>query len=415
MADELTFQDARLLLAKGLKERLDAHASKLELLRARELRKSAGRPLAKSDLCPLCGNLDTPATCTCLRKTETKKDEVAGYGGDASSGDSMAMSEMCKSCGKAGDLCKCATCKAELGKSDDKMLASLGKSEKCKTPGCDNEVGGASRQRLHPSSGYCPSCYSPDKHLGDWSDNALEARHSQTKDPRVAAEIQRRAKPVKKDEKSVANANKELKGFKSIATNLVAPIKTKPTMKAETMPRAKSVPEAPVAGAREPKAGKKIEAEGSGGQTKPSLKKNALAAIMGKGITQQSPLHGDKPHDPTAIHKLPLPGMTDPKVGGAHPETAAALAALKPVKAPKGVTGVPGKQPPGMGGGDAHKVAAVPPPIPPQARKSEVPATAKKPAVLPGTRRGKTLKVEPAPPTEGLSMLNHNRTLAGVR
>lgn len=55
-------------LAKTIQGRIDAYERDLRDLRARELR--------KQELCPVCGNIDEPTTCTCLKKAEHCKNDA---------------------------------------------------------------------------------------------------------------------------------------------------------------------------------------------------------------------------------------------------------------------------------------------------------------------------------------------------
>lgn len=72
-----TPQEVRAELAKVIKSKVEAFADHVKTLRAKELSKSEakGGKLSKAELCPLCGNPDRPGTCICLRKNA-----VAGYG-----------------------------------------------------------------------------------------------------------------------------------------------------------------------------------------------------------------------------------------------------------------------------------------------------------------------------------------------
>lgn len=105
---------------KTIKERVEAFAVGVEDLRKREVR-SLNK--AEMDLCPLCGNADVPDQCTCLVKSFTPKmpamvkppktpgmqpaTPAVPVPGSHGKPAGMAKDEMCKSCGKAGDLCKC--------------------------------------------------------------------------------------------------------------------------------------------------------------------------------------------------------------------------------------------------------------------------------------------------------------------
>jgi hypothetical protein len=55
-------------LAKTVQERINAFEHDLRDLRTREVR--------KAELCPVCGNLDEPTTCTCLKKAEHCKNDA---------------------------------------------------------------------------------------------------------------------------------------------------------------------------------------------------------------------------------------------------------------------------------------------------------------------------------------------------
>lgn len=450
MADKPSLNETKAFLASELKKTLADHTARIEDIRAREAKAVAKRAskLAKAEkTCKGCGKkfdsvgptqseycggcnrkpkdaegkvrkndlMTTPdsgaPTSMGMSEKSMRKDAMAGQ---APGGGDMTLSEMCKSCGKSGDLCKCATCKSELGKA----AMPFEKGEKCETPGCKNEAKGA--------SGYCPTCLLSGP------------------EPKVLHPSDKKRGKVKKDEKgaaaSVANANKELGGFKSLAQHPTAPFKTKPgtvgtagkseglgkksppgkfhdlpeklaregkskssaeaiawsaydkskgkTAKAE-LPAVKAAPEKKSPKAKLPGMPKKVDATGSGGQVEKgkSMKKAAIDVALG----MQKPAA----HDPMAIHTMKLPGMGKPmpppvpKVNGMHPNTAqglhavgvgmhpetrASLGALpRPSAVSQGGVGVPGKQPAGMGGGDAHKIAAVPPPIPAAARKDETP------------------------------------------
>lgn len=400
MADKPSLNDTRAFLAAELKKTLADHTARIEDIRAREQKAVAKRAskLAKAEkTCKGCGKKFDSVSATpseycggCNRKPKDAEGKVRKGGdlmtspdsgaptsmgmsekmgknsqaGEAPGGGDMALSEMCKGCGRPGGLCKCGTCKSELGKSDDKMSTLFGKDPKKSVMPKGARKGKDVGARAG-GGGVCSECgesgHGPSKHM-------------------------------KKDEKSVATANKELGGFKSLAASPAMPMKTKPGVKPgapvgkKELPAVKAVPAKKTPGAKLPGMPKKVDTtEGSGGDVKKGLKKGAMDVALG----MQKPVASD----PLAHTKLALPGMGPkrpppvPKVNGMHPNTAqglhavgvgmnpetrAGLAALpRPSAVSQGGMGVPGKQPAGMGGGDAHKIAAVPPPIPAAARKDE--------------------------------------------
>jgi hypothetical protein len=354
-SNEISFQDARVQLAKSLKELVTAHEVKIAGLRARELKKSnGGKVLLKSELCLLCANANS--ACTCLSKAQkgdcfecgkpigslTGGQTMMDHGkpicgscnrkpplhnapkkdGDVPEKLKIDKSELCKSCNKSEPLCKCKMVKEEL-KSDPS------KSVKVKVKVVAKAEGGMCAQ--DKSTYYCTlpkahegRCKGP-KHVSDEEFN---------KDPYYKEQ----AKKLGKDE----------------------------------LPIVKPAPEKAVKGAKLPKAGKKIEAEGSGGQVT-ETKKSEL-----RKDTQGGPFK--KPGT------VALPGMA------------------KPAGPPAGVVGIPGKQPVGQGGGDAFKVPSAAAPTSPEQANKEMggfKSIASSPVRLPGMGAKLMNAPKPAAPVAG--------------
>lgn len=439
MAEKLSLTEARAFLAGELKKTLAVHTERMETIRKREqksLDKKASK-LAKAEKeCKGCGKKFDSVSATpseycggCNRKPKDESGKVRKGGDlvttpDSGMPSSMGMSEKMGKNAQAG-----------YGPDGQDLSLSEDEHEGAECPACGGEGNkmGALGKRVHYRCRDCGSVFSNGKtdhrerdHAFDSSGKAKSTKKTELgkaemckscgkpgglckcdmsevkpgKDVAKAAKAElekgdawmdgvKRGKSVKKDEKSVVTANKELKGFKSLATNPTAPFKTKQgAMVKDELPAVKAAPAKKVPGAKLPGMPKKVDTtEGSGGDVKKGLKKGAMDVALG----MQKPV----PHDPMAVHNLKLPGMKQtpppvPKVNGMHPATASSLHAVgvgmhpdtrqslaalpKPPTAPKGVVGVGGKQPVGMGGGDAHKIA--PPPIPAAARKDEMPAAA---------------------------------------
>lgn len=84
-----TLPEVKQELAKALKQRVDEFSREMLALRKKEL--------AKSEVCLLCGNPDTPAACTCLKKSVEKcdTDDVK----------KLNKEERCSKCGKTECCC----------------------------------------------------------------------------------------------------------------------------------------------------------------------------------------------------------------------------------------------------------------------------------------------------------------------
>lgn len=194
MADEkeYEFSEARHLLAKAVKDRVDAYSKTLLELRQRELKKSldpaAAPPAAippapamvpqaaapAQDLCPTCGKADMPGSCVCLGVPNIMPSPLAAPAPGmpppgqplaqsemAQDGDGagMAMNEMadgsmCKSCGKAHGMAKCGLNEIKPMKKDEKKPDTRTvKCGKC----------GASKPRADSGQHMCNDCFDKQK------------------------------------------------------------------------------------------------------------------------------------------------------------------------------------------------------------------------------------------------------------
>lgn len=99
-------------LAKAINEKVTAYAADFEKLRKRELRQANKRLKKNTDagMCPTCGNVDAPGSCTCLRKNSGSVPKTPGLQPVGPGSDPMAK---CGGCGKPHPIGKC------MGKSDD--------------------------------------------------------------------------------------------------------------------------------------------------------------------------------------------------------------------------------------------------------------------------------------------------------
>lgn len=335
--------------AGDLKAMLIRSETSIREMRAREV-STKERKLEKHELCPLCGGPDVNGRCKCIETLA--KNAQLGYGPGASvggaggggGGEPMGMAEKklakCGSCGK-GHMGKCDLSEVKPGKD----LTKSGT-----TPHLDEVKPGKNLAKGMPSSSAAaiappkPRPATPvaaaNKELGGFKSLV----HSPTAMPGAAgpglAPGGARKPLAHMGRPGVGNSAtagviphaKSEKGTgspygtgaaghatqKDMPTNLKANMA--PTKKGEKeMTRVVPATEKSVKGAKDPKAGKKVEAEGSGGSIK-----------GGKALSKAAPAMG---------------------------------------KAPAG-KGVPGKQPVGQGGGDAHKVAAAAPAAKPNALKA---------------------------------------------
>lgn len=87
--------EIRKAVADTIRARVDAYTTQLVELRQRELRKAE----RKGDVCITCGHLDSPESCSCLAKTEVKKNAMLGYPAGNSLPVGMGKAEKCAKCG----------------------------------------------------------------------------------------------------------------------------------------------------------------------------------------------------------------------------------------------------------------------------------------------------------------------------
>lgn len=137
-----TKEQVRKAVAQTIRDTIESYENDVRALRTRELKLHKREGLAKSDLCPICGNEDVPGSCTCIGM---HKDEMAdpGDSGGLAMGEgksaagirgtpayninnsianlktpkaaappvamkpALGKGELCEKCGKEGDLCKC--------------------------------------------------------------------------------------------------------------------------------------------------------------------------------------------------------------------------------------------------------------------------------------------------------------------
>ncbi len=421
-------------LVKTVREKLDAAAAQIEDLRKRELAqadKKSEKPLSKAELCPLCGNLDRPGSCTCiLRKDEDEPKSKA-----------------------------CPNCSKDVTVSDGKVghhfegrqakpCAGVGKAPKGlekdeKDPGPGNSLG--------PSFA-CPKCHT--------FQNSYAGRNPEGKKTwkcKKCGDVRATDESMNKDE-MVPNS--------AVADDKKVPGSVLPSDK---MPKK--------VGSTEGSGGKITKKSEKGEKGVASLRKDAMGSLMGK----------DKWKKPGSMGAPTLPGMTAPtKVNGMHPDTAASLAdvkglapsAAKPAAAaPKLPAVAPATAKPTLPGAKPAPAAAAPAgnpdadlaadkkaagvgflnnliskfkgvgnagwkrtathspkfsgvrPLARSEKKADQPLKKSMGNCLlckadehggackaspSNPRPGKTLKVEPAPQTEGLTMTNHSRGMMGL-
>lgn len=247
---------------------------------AEELRKLRARELKKNmppaaDLCPMCGNPDVPGQCTCLQpQPGLAKNAIMGYGPKAGGGAGGAM--------------------PKAPSPTPPPAPGMVKEEMCKAgDACKNEMCGTHGPKLEKQA----------------------------------------MKPT-----PVAQANKEIGGFKRIAGGNPAPtgaatISNPQKMGKDEMKEVKRqiVTEKPVKGAKLPgdKIPKAKHTDGSG-----KIKKGkalSKSEELRKDVQADAPAKSAAVTNPRRMAPAKLPGMTPP--GQGHPETRASLAqvsALKP-------------------------------------------------------------------------------------
>ncbi len=325
MADtKYTLPEALHKLTVSLKEKLAKFESDVQEMRARELAPKEGK-LAKHELCPLCGGPDRNGICNCLRKNaamgypqSTPGSGMPGGGPQSGGAQPMGMAE--------------------------KKLTKCG-------PGC----GGGK---------HMDKCDLSEVKRGDDLTKAMPTSSASALAPKAPAA------PT-----SVGQANKEMGGFKSLASSPTAMPKTggpsltpgagkKPISSmgrgsasaAGMIPNAKA--EKNMGSARSPYG------TGAAGHATtanyPSAIKEHLGKL-GKDEKQMAPTPA-APERKVDGAKMPKKGKSvDAKKQGSGGEIKGGKSLSKAApaisKAPEGA-GVPGKQPVGQGGGDAHKTAA---------------------------------------------------------
>lgn len=242
MSKQFTLQETVAAVAAKIKETIADYEAFAENLRKKELESKHGKKLAKS-LCLICAEAEFE--CSCLNKSELAKktppdisektmhklkdeyghdkkgkekayatawsieNKIKYYDGMAAegAGDPMTMSEMCKSCGKSGDLCKC-----------------MGKTEVTSVPaGKPNAGSGGETKKVSLEKAALPSVKHPEVQgvggkqpvgMGGGDANKIGTATAQNT-PALAS-----AKGVPNT--SVSQVNKEMAGFKSIASDPTA-------------------------------------------------------------------------------------------------------------------------------------------------------------------------------------------------
>lgn len=236
-----TAKEVSAALLKHSKEKLEAAAVQIKDMRSRELRKSARTPgskkLVKAELCLLCGNLDRPGSCTCV----LRKDEDG------------AKSKACPHCskdvsvvdgkighhfeGRQAKPCKGVGCAPKSMEKDEKspdkapgaVLPGDKDAKETKAPGSGGKVSKIpglkksaalrkspmdmvmGREKFKAPGTMAPA---PLPGMGPVKVNGMHPdTHASLQDAKAA-----RPSPAAA---SVATANKELGGFKSIASSPV--------------------------------------------------------------------------------------------------------------------------------------------------------------------------------------------------
>jgi hypothetical protein len=436
--NELTFDEARAELASGLKQTLAKHEEQLAKLRSRELTKSAGKKLTKADLCPLCGNLDSPKTCTCIRKNAG-----LGYGsqpGLSSTGVNPGGTAMAQA--EKHSFKKCGSCGGAYGKHMDKCDMSEVKSGQDVAKGekkpsqvkldADGTVAGVScrmnhgksdsDRRLRPTDSpnwfECPTCEGHvsakdiARHQGgdvkkdedDYGENSAECPSCGHMNEPMGALGSRKHFRCRDCGQMYSHAEEKKDVKKSASYTPPSAIKAQlaPVAKNDKVktlfgkdPKKSVMPKKPYpkdAGAR-PGAGGACSECGEVGHSPSQHAKKAELPIV-KPAPQKS----------VAGAKLPGSPKKSPKTGSGGEIKKALPGMAKPAGPPKAVVGVPGKQPVGQGGGDAHKVpGAAPATSVAQANKELGAATsiARNPLAMPGMGTKMANAPKPAAPVVG--------------
>lgn len=301
-------------LSVALKEKLAKFETDVVEMRARELASKEGK-LAKHELCPLCGGADRNGICNCLRKNA-----VMGYPNSQGDASMTKHSSSASALAPAAPKPQTSVSQANKEMGGFRSLANdpTGPARTpAPMPGKKFNIGAAGRGNpaTATASGTIGKAemstnYQAKIGIGakGGKTRAVDFGNVDPKDLGVA-----KLPGTKKAEKNMGSARSPYgtgaaghASTKNMPSSLRANINQNTNhsgderMKKDELPATKAVPEKKVDGAKMPKAGKKIEAKGSGGQ----LRKDAL-----------------------------------------------------PARAPEGA-GVGGRQPVGQGGGDAHKTAA---------------------------------------------------------
>lgn len=135
MSKEHTIQEVCGELAKTIKGKVDKFASEVEAMRKAEVSRSQkGKKLAKTELCPLCGNPDRPGSCQCTLAKSGMGTAAPDAPPTAQGAPSLNMSEMCGTHGK--DLAKCGpACGMKKDEKDaTKFKAPIGPAKGSKLP-----------------------------------------------------------------------------------------------------------------------------------------------------------------------------------------------------------------------------------------------------------------------------------------
>jgi hypothetical protein len=276
------FKEARQELAKSLKQVIAAHASQLADLRKRELKKSAGGALTEP--CLLCANLPSACTCnlrkaeggTCERcqrpmgnkygdsklcgscnrkpaapapKPEVKKNAALGYGnepGQSKMGpDVVGKNEMCKAHASAHPMGKCDLSEVKPGKNvakgelpavhaaPEKKVPGAALPKAGKDQGSDKDASGG--KLVKKSEGFLTKLVKAElrKDLASAKPGAMPLPGAAApKPPKAVVGVPGKqpvgqgggdAHKIAPAAASVAHANKELGGFKSIAASPFMP------------------------------------------------------------------------------------------------------------------------------------------------------------------------------------------------
>jgi len=229
---KLTRAEVAKQLAGALKEKLVKFENDVQELKARE-GSTKTRKLEKHELCPICGGPDINAVCDCLKKNELQKNALMGYGpgspgagtpsstgmGSMGGGGTQPMGlsefskmELCKDCGMDH-----APYEPHKMKKDAAGMSDVGSLSKKAPPGEEKLVHKLKDEYGHDEEGkrkaFATAWAIKNKTVEHKAEESME-KHQMASSSAAAL-----APPAAKPATPVGQANKEMGGFTSLASN----------------------------------------------------------------------------------------------------------------------------------------------------------------------------------------------------